>query len=434
MEEKIYTQKEADELVEQLKKVFSVVRILDKNEVGGELNNQFCCCYSFWGKDKPCVNCTSKETLKDHKDRTKVEVADGEIFQVFCKYLNIEGKTCVLEILKDISNLNIEKDDLQEISKKFLTIDSEIYKDILTNCLNRNYYEKETEHKYKNAGVILVDMDGLKDINDIYGHTNGDYALKSIADVMLKNVREGDLVIRYGGDEFIMIMPNINKTTLVLRLEKIRKEVNEISLPEHENIKLSVSVGAIISEDETLSEAVKKADKLMYSAKKSKNRVVVEWNSDLLNNIDNENKNKLKILIVDDSKINRIMLKLMLDKEYEILEASDGLEAVKIINKYKQNISLILLDIEMPNMGGFEYLEYLNKNDYIHDIPVIIISSDDHIDTILKAYEMGASEYLTRPYNTKLVKQRIDNISKLYMKQRKFKEELSLQKKQNKKA
>lgn len=277
-------------------------------------------------------------------------------------------------------------------------------------------------------------MDGLKDINDIYGHTNGDYALKSIADVMLKNVREGDLVIRYGGDEFIMIMPNINKTTLVLRLEKIRKEVNEISLPEHENIKLSVSVGAIISEDETLSEAVKKADKLMYSAKKSKNRVVVEWNSDLLNNIDNENKNKLKILIVDDSKINRIMLKLMLDKEYEILEASDGLEAVKIINKYKQNISLILLDIEMPNMGGFEYLEYLNKNDYIHDIPVIIISSDDHIDTILKAYEMGASEYLTRPYNTKLVKQRIDNISKLYMKQRKFKEELSLQKKQNKKA
>lgn len=290
--------------------------------------------------------------------------------------------------------------------------------------------KKEKDNNYKNAAVVIVDMDGLKDINDIYGHDKGDFALKAIADVLSKNSRQGDYVIRYGGDEFVMVMPNMNKNILIKRLETIRKTVNQISLPEHENIKISISIGAVISDEEPLINAFKKADSLMYKAKRFKNRVVVEWTENEV--IQNQEDDKHKILIVDDSDINRLMLKLIIQKDYDVLEAKDGLQAIELIDEYRQNISLILLDIEMPRMGGFDYLKYLKEHEYLLDIPVIVISATDDIETILKAYGFGAVDYITRPYNPMIVKQRVDNICKLYLKQRKFKEELALQIKKNK--
>lgn len=429
--EKIYSKSEAELLVKQLQQVFSVVRILDSKEVAGQLDGDVCCCYSFWGKNKPCENCTSKLTLKDKKDRVKIEATGGHIFQVFCKHLNIEGNDCVLEILKDITDINIDQDDLQELGKKFLTDDSIYFKDALTNVYNRSYFEKIQNESFKDAGIAIVDMDYLKDTNDIYGHEMGDFALKSIANVLIKDVRSGDHIIRYGGDEFIIIMPNIQKTTLVTRLEKIRQEINNISLPERENIKLSVSIGAIISENVPLIEAFKETDELMYKAKRYKNRVVVEWNENEIQSA-NTSTNKQKILVVDDSKIEREIIKMMLSQEYEILEAEDGVKGIEIIDEYKQNINLILLDIEMPNINGFEYLKYLKEKEYLYDVPVIMISNSDDAQTIIKTYELGAIDYLTKPFNKIIIEQKINNIIKLYLKQRKFKEELMIKNKETK--
>ena len=129
---------------------------------------------------------------------------------------------------------------------------------------------------------------------------------------------------------------------------------------------------------------------------------------------------KYKILIVDDSEMNREILSAILGDEFEILEAENGEECISVIRKYGTSISLVLLDIVMPVMDGFEVLGFLNKYQWIDDIPVIMISSEDSATSVKKAYEMGVSDYINRPFDAEVVHRRVFNTIKLYAKQRKL--------------
>ena len=133
-----------------------------------------------------------------------------------------------------------------------------------------------------------------------------------------------------------------------------------------------------------------------------------------------EKRKTTTILIVDDSELNRVMLAAMLGENYEILEASDGVEALSVIQKYETSIDLVLLDIVMPGMDGFEVLAYMNRDKWIEDIPVIMISSEGSESYIRRAYELGASDYISRPFDAKVVYQRVINMIKLYAKQRRL--------------
>lgn len=127
---------------------------------------------------------------------------------------------------------------------------------------------------------------------------------------------------------------------------------------------------------------------------------------------------KYKILIVDDSEFNRSLLTDMLSLEYEILEASNGLEAVVQLNKYHSEISLILLDIVMPEMDGFEVLAIMNKSGWISQIPVITISAETSSSYIDHAYDLGATDYISRPFDERIVQRRVKNTIMLYAKQK----------------
>lgn len=129
---------------------------------------------------------------------------------------------------------------------------------------------------------------------------------------------------------------------------------------------------------------------------------------------------KQKILIVDDSEMNRSILADMLGKEYEIIEAEDGLEGVTILKKHESEISLVLLDVVMPRMDGFEFLAVMNQSDWIEHIPVIIISAEDKSAQIQKAYEMGVVDFITRPFDALVVHRRVVNTLLLYAKQQKL--------------
>ncbi len=129
---------------------------------------------------------------------------------------------------------------------------------------------------------------------------------------------------------------------------------------------------------------------------------------------------KQKILIVDDSEMNRFILTQMLREEYEILEAGDGLRAIEILEKQAGNISLVLLDIIMPKLDGFGVLDKMNQEDWIEDIPVIIISSDRSPAAIERAYELRAADFINRPFDAAIVRHRVVNTIVLYAKQKKL--------------
>ena len=127
---------------------------------------------------------------------------------------------------------------------------------------------------------------------------------------------------------------------------------------------------------------------------------------------------QLTMLIVDDMEVERISFAEIFKDEYQILEAENGKQAMEQLEQ--QKVHIVLLDLCMPVMDGFEVLEFLNKYQWIDDIPVIMISSEDSATSVKKAYEMGVSDYINRPFDAEVVHRRVFNTIKLYAKQRKL--------------
>ena len=125
-----------------------------------------------------------------------------------------------------------------------------------------------------------------------------------------------------------------------------------------------------------------------------------------------------KILIVDDSEINRSLLSDMLSGEYEILEAENGMEASAILQSHEHEISVMLLDIVMPVMDGFETLVAMNKNGWIKSIPVIMISAETVPAYVDRAYDLGVQDYISRPFDERTVRRRVINTIMLFAKQK----------------
>ena len=139
------------------------------------------------------------------------------------------------------------------------------------------------------------------------------------------------------------------------------------------------------------------------------------------------------ILITDDSSLNRLILKNLLEDEYQILEAEDGLKAVEILNKYKTQIAIVLLDLMMPNLDGFGVLSILKTKDYASDIPIIMISTEDSSNFMVKAFDLGVTDCIQRPFISSVIKKKIANMIRLFSRQKEFKEEIIEQEKENEK-
>jgi diguanylate cyclase (GGDEF)-like protein len=268
------------------------------------------------------------------------------------------------------------------------------------------------------VGVAMIDLDDFKLYNDIYGHDMGDRVLRTVADAINHCIRKTDKLVRYGGDEFLLILPNMVRGTLRGKLLQIQEAIQNAKIPGCSRLRLTASIGGVLSENETIDEAIARADHLMYKAKDHKAMVVTECDKKMPD--DEETKNKPRIMIVDDSEFNRAILSEILQEDYEIVEAESGREALHKLGEYGLGISLVLLDIIMPEMDGFEVLKHMTEEYWISDIPVIMISSEDSENYIRRAYEMGVTDYINRPFDANIVYQRVSNTVKLYAKQRRL--------------
>lgn len=420
------TRQQAAEEAKMLEKVFDVVRFLegdffeqmqDDPRIGVKIG--MCQCYDFWKKNKPCENCTSMKAYAEKKQKTKLEFLDADVFLVISRYLEIDDEACVMELVKHLENDTlIDTDGRDKLVGKLKGYQDKLYIDPVTGVYNRRYFEDEIRNMQNSAGVAMIDLDDFKLYNDIYGHDMGDQVLCIVADVIKNCIRKTDKLIRYGGDEFLLILSDMVRGTLRGKLLQIQEAIENATIPNCPRLKLTASIGGVISEDGKIDEAIAKADQLMYKAKDHKAQVITECDKTIFKK--EKIQNKPRILIVDDSEFNRAILKEILEETYEIIEADGGKEALHKIDEYGMKISLVLLDIIMPEKDGFEVLKYMEEERLISDIPVIIISSEDSANYIRRAYEMGVSDYINRPFDANIVYQRVSNTVKLYAKQRRL--------------
>ena len=427
----IMTMQQAQMEMELYKKVFTVVRLLDKREFRLEENDnpggdmELCHCYDFWKKEKPCKNCIAARAFEEKSVRTKLEYLDSDIYQVTARYVEIDGQPYVMELLRKMDEeFLVDLENRDRLMEKLSGYNEKLYQDALTGVYNRRYYEDRIKQMTASVGGAMIDMDDFKIYNDTYGHNAGDLALITTVEAIRRCIRKNDTLIRYGGDEFLLVLQGISETMFREKLKQIRTEIYNANVPTYSRLQLSASIGGVMSAGRTVEETVMEADKFMYLAKNRKNTVVTE--KDFANEEGEDGtalealKVKQQILIVDDSEMNREILTEMLQDDFRILEAENGEEALKMLKQYGTGISLMLLDIVMPVMNGFEVHAAMAREHWMDDIPVIMISSEGSEDYIRRAYEMGIADYIRRPFDAKVVYQRVFNTIKLYAKQRRL--------------
>lgn len=358
--------------------------------------------------------------LHEKRQLTTLDVTPQRAEQIFARYVEVDGEPCVLELVQDLQQDTPEAVvQRRQMLTQTGSMGEKLYRDALTGLYNRRYYEDALKNRGMEAGVAVLDMDGFKACNETYGHQAGDKMLEAAVGVMRHCVRRSDTIIRYGGDEFLLLLPHIEEATFQQKLQDICCQISETRLPGLEDIRLSVSIGGLINRGEPIDCAVERANQLMMQAKKSRNAVVTDSEiaaEDIAPRKDT--RPRMKILIVDDSRTNRAILNGLIPDRYDVLEAADGLEGLDMLRRYGTEIALVLLDLLMPTLSGFDMLSLMAANQWLEEIPVVMISSENDADTIHRAYDLGVSDYITRPFDADVVSQRISNTIKLYARQR----------------
>ncbi len=330
-------------------------------------------------------------------------------------------------------------EDIDKEKREELHLQAMSQEDPLTGLLNRTAFVAQFEFLLSQGvtqgqhALVILDIDGFKDINDTFGHGFGDKVLMGIACDVKAALRAYDLIGRLGGDEFVICLKDIPLTDVLKRkLVLISKTIYHRY---SSNVSISASIGvALAPQDGNDFETLyKNADRALYCAKKTGKNLYMLYDpkiddegwieelrsSDYLDTVSldrvvhkpvasevsvHAGYGRKTMLIVDDMRINRDILRAGMQEEFDIIEAADGKEALELLNRYGGTIAVVLLDLLMPGMSGIEVLEAMQQDDFLNTIPVIVVSATDEVNQGMRAIEMGAAGFVTKPVEMKLVK------------------------------
>jgi len=312
--------------------------------------------------------------------------------------------------------------------KRKQAIDEVMLLDELTRVYNRNYLQPSFERlisQFNRRNVpfclALIDLDCFRQVNEAHGHAAGDYVLITFAEMIQSSLRQGDIVIRYGSDEFLLLLPGARAKDTKRILDRIRLTFSEKKFEDvnhHQSFSCSFSAGVHeIQRDELdLRRNIEIVDQALYEAKQEgKNRVKVVP----IDNIRYHQK-PIHVGIVDDDPIIRTMLTDLMSKSnliegvlLDIQTFKDGMEFIES-HWYLESTDpyLIILDGMMPRMDGIEVLQKLRELSFQERYTIIMLTSRKSDQDISRAIRLGADDYITKPFKPLELEARLGHLIK----------------------
>lgn len=259
-------------LLERLKGIFDIVRLVDPESTkvlslgkDGRLTEMPGTCHMVWNKSGRCENCISSKALARKESLNKIEFKDDQAYFVMAKYVEVGGRGCVLEMVSKLSDGRwLDMGGRRMLLDRGSNFDRSAFVDSLTGAYSRQYFECFLAESEQVEGVVMIDVDRFKEVNDRFGHLVGDKALQSVAQSILSNLRQTDVLVRYGGDEFLLLVPHIRPGEHVI--QRVREAAASARVEGYPELELSASVGGVCGV-RPLTEAIRQADEKMYQNK-----------------------------------------------------------------------------------------------------------------------------------------------------------------------
>ncbi len=298
----------------------------------------------------------------------------------------------VVPLVTAVSKRLLQKERSEQASQR----------DFLTGLLNRGafheIYAKEHELAQRKGLPLTLaelDMDHFKQINDVYGHAMGDLVLQKVSEILKYTLRPSDFIARWGGEEMAILMPATDQAEALEALLKCQKELQQQVFETQEKLSFHVTFSAGVYQvkpTDSINSAMINADRLLYQAKKAgRNRIMSD--RDVLF----ESVVLPKIMIVEDDPCLITILRNRFESRFELEIYTEGGRALQALQQTP--VDLVLLDLQLPDMTGFDILSQLRKKYTPHELPVIIMTAQNNQQNVLNAFNMGANDYIPKPFS-----------------------------------